>query len=119
MSERAMKVAREIMSTPAQYYLRATNGVWYVETEVLELKIGAALDAFQPEWLDISTAPKDGTEILLWDPDNRVESRLQIGQWNDIWSTPGWQSNMENETIRRPTRWQPLPAPPRKDATDE
>ena len=63
------------------------------------------------QWQPIATAPRDGTAILLYDPDNCIESRLQIGQWNDVWKTPGWQSNMENETLRRTTHWVPLPDP--------
>ena len=41
MSERAMKVAREIVS-----------GLPLYELERLENRIAAALDAFQPEWLE-------------------------------------------------------------------
>lgn len=64
------------------------------------------------DWRPIDSAPRDGNEILLWDPDRAVDSRMQIGLWNDIWETPGWQSCMENEALTRPTHWMPLPDPP-------
>ena len=135
MSERAMKVAREIMSTPAQYYLRAANGVWYVETEVLELKIEAALDAFQPEWMDISTAPKDGTAFLAFGIHTTSPPDAQRGvqpgdHWwaiilYDVWRKREdggdcWVFSKDGKyTWSPPSHWQPLPAPPQKDATDE
>jgi hypothetical protein len=60
------------------------------------------------DWLPIATAPKDGTEVLLWWP---YWSRTPTpGHWKhtawvadralSIADTPG------------PTHWQPLPAPP-------
>ncbi len=64
------------------------------------------------EWQPIETAPQDGVEILVFDPDNRVEARIQIALWNDIWKEPDWQSCMDNEVVRRATHWMSLPGPP-------
>jgi len=47
-------------------------------------------------WQDISTAPKDGTAVFLYDGKHRY-----ISQW------PIWKS-----ISRQPTHWQPLPAAP-------
>ena len=62
-------------------------------------------------WQPISTAPKDMTDILLWDGIS-----VSVGSWctGNIhggfwvspdfgdWNAPGWE----------PTHWMPLPEPP-------
>ena len=89
--------------------------------EVHQLRV--ALDAFQPEWLDISTAPKDGTWVLLFGDGPAFASCHFIGYYGirsgysddqPAWRQTGWRGEPT-----RPTHWQPLPAPPQKDATDE
>ena len=54
------------------------------------------------EWQPISTAPKDGTEILLC----RNGARF-IGHWDKVY---GWLDQFD--MMRDPTTWQPLPRPP-------
>jgi hypothetical protein len=56
-------------------------------------------------WLPISTAPKDGTRILVV-RGNGVGIVRWIGAPHDIWKTDG------DYRIARPTHWQPLPEPP-------
>ena len=58
-------------------------------------------------WMPISTAPKDGTWILTWDgyaPD--------VLRWieNTLGKNPSWRDIEYFQ--RKPTHWQPLPAPP-------
>ena len=60
-------------------------------------------------WQPIETAPRDGTEILVW------RTRLQracvawwFGRWWDISGRDMWGD--ENQ----PTHWQPLPGPPKE-----
>ena len=54
-------------------------------------------------WQPIETAPKDGTEILVWDGNEH-----QILWWLD---SVGWVGD-DDFTDKLPTHWQPLPAPP-------
>ncbi len=67
------------------------------------------------KWQNISTAPKDGTQILIWNGQDTV-----VAWWDDvyIWVSPGaWISylNRSDTDEYEPTHWMPLPAPP-KDA---
>jgi hypothetical protein len=80
------------------------------------------------KWQPIETAPKDGSEILLYTsyeaelPDEESFSSVQIGSWDDgnidvpigsVWyRAPGWDCPV----VGKPTHWMPLPEPPRIDA---
>jgi NTP pyrophosphatase (non-canonical NTP hydrolase) len=68
-------------------------------------------------WLDIDTAPKDGTWVLLWAPD--YAPRPSLGCWSPTvcaWEAdtgmmedgPAWSS----EECNGPTHWHPLPSEP-------
>lgn len=69
------------------------------------------------DWQDISTAPKDGTEVLLF-------TRSDIGPEREYWEAIGEphftkvqigffeQGKWHQSVIGGPTHWQPLPAPP-------
>lgn len=65
------------------------------------------------EWQPIATAPRDGTEVLLWGacrPRNsgtRYAGDANVG-W---WSVYGWHTRVAGEVCMA-THWQPLPAPP-------
>jgi hypothetical protein len=59
------------------------------------------------EWKPISSAPRDGAEILVSDQSgNRCISYYDCGLW--------WAGNDEygNPEFIIPWRWQPLPPPP-------
>lgn len=71
-------------------------------------------------WLPIETAPKDGTEVILYAPDDGVYSG-----WFDTWddfmiskkNISGWVTDWNDEfqvanNCIDPTHWQPLPEPP-------
>jgi len=62
------------------------------------------------EWQPIETAPKDGSEILLW------HGRRNIGGWQEHHhdmrhpQRPCWVIN--GGYVVSPTLWMPLPEPP-------
>ena len=63
------------------------------------------------EWQTIETAPKDGTNILLYvfshEPD------YGVGYWNgDYWSMTVHADRLYDE-FGSPTHWMPLPEPPK------
>lgn len=59
-------------------------------------------------WKDIETAPKDGTEIMLYWP--YWHNTPVIGHWNE--SQAQWWSECVLSDGPPPTRWQPLPKAP-------
>jgi hypothetical protein len=60
-------------------------------------------------WNDMSSAPKDGTRFLAYEP--RGEYRHYECWWQDDFANwAGWQDDWDSEP--EPTHWQPLPAAP-------
>ena len=73
------------------------------------------------EWQPIETAPKDGTEILLWGPycERPSPAKWYDGKWCAYWD--GFrviESEGDFGTDYRefdvPTHWMPLPDPPKQ-----
>lgn len=64
------------------------------------------------EWLPIETAPKDGTQVLLY---HRRYGTIR-GAWRNTGDEYGecWAGTymMPGLTEIQPTHWQPLPQPP-------
>lgn len=62
------------------------------------------------EWRDISTAPKDGTLVLLWCASGIEPSLAKFvsGQWRNNY----YGSREPHWYYSDPTHWHPLPAPP-------
>lgn len=68
------------------------------------------------DWQPIDTAPKDGTDVLLFNGHPRV------GSWFDSWEYDSWHPEaketggwiMYGGRVIHPTHWQPLPEPPLK-----
>lgn len=58
------------------------------------------------DWQDISTAPRDGTEVLVYVP--RRLGALYAGASNPT-GVQWWSRNLGDV---QPTHWMPLPAPP-------
>ena len=79
------------------------------------------MSEFKPgTWYPISTAPKDGTEILLWFPKFKC---VINGFWDtfeenqklyETWYVPH-DFIIPNDPDEYPTHWMPLPAPPEGD----
>lgn len=67
-------------------------------------------------WLPIETAPRDGTEVLLWaDHSHYMFKRYHhvVGHYNHGW----WMAAPGRECLEA-THWMPLPDPP-QTANDE
>lgn len=66
------------------------------------------------EWLDIASAPKDGTIVLLAFPAtwfHREHGTVGEGRWRDYDTIPGhWV--VRDRFATEPTHWQPLPKGP-------
>jgi len=86
-------------------------------------------DARESRWQPIETAPKDGTQILLWNGAHRFlaywdkdfssswdeerEISIPVGAWTD--GTVASWGYEENNQIKEPTHWMPLPEPPSEE----
>lgn len=66
-------------------------------------------------WQDISSAPKDGTEVIGYDADDKIRCIIRWGKHNHV-PLYGWiyQVELYGEEVDGfdPTHWQPLLAPP-------
>lgn len=60
------------------------------------------------KWQLIKTAPKDGTEILLFGSCGRQVGAFKDGEW--------WCTWYDGYTPNLVTHWMPLPAPPKQTA---
>lgn len=74
-------------------------------------------------WRSIETAPKDGTAILIWQPDKsrfddkprsgvQDDNRYAIGYWRCEESSSKGSWGNRNSAEVHPTHWMPLPPPP-------
>lgn len=75
------------------------------------------------EWQPIETVPKQPEQgdvppefvVLLYDPDNDIDNRVQVGFWNNVIND--WQTLFDGADLRNPTHWMPLPVAPVQPAT--
>ncbi len=72
------------------------------------------------EWMDIESAPKDGSDIILYGKDEYGEfyevneKVVQIGFWDrNSWRLTLW-GPYESKLWFLPTHWMPLPTPPKE-----
>ena len=66
------------------------------------------------EWKPIETAPKDGTLILVYEPDNESWP-IRSARWSQSPYPPGrwdWFYVYDDCLGEAPTHWMPLPSPP-------
>lgn len=59
-------------------------------------------------WQPIETAPKDGTEILVYAP-----GFCQTALWESYTFSEGWVNDSSGNWLNDPTHWMPLPEPPK------
>lgn len=62
-------------------------------------------------WQDIGTAPKDGTYVLVWRPDEG-DGHHEAHAGIDVWIEGCWY---KSRRLQQPTHWMPLPSPPSKE----
>ena len=62
------------------------------------------------DWQDISSVPKDGTAVLLFDASYRNRSQVVVGWWRSDRNGDRWIIGGGGTVF--PTHWQPLPFPP-------
>jgi hypothetical protein len=60
-----------------------------------------------PKWQPISTAPKDGTSILIFEADDGTTGAVRVARWRDDTIPTGWTGSEH-----APSHWLPLPQPP-------
>lgn len=66
------------------------------------------------DWQLISTAPKDGSPVLLGTDMDDETFAMEVGHWVDKWGKRGhggWRGE-SNRWPAAPTHWHPLPDPP-------
>ncbi len=93
------------------------DGLPKVAGAISNLKIGTKLFLHPPaperEWQPIETAPKDGTDILIF---TSYES-FYVASYDDVFRAPWRIRNDEGLNEHVPTHWMPLPAEPNKERT--
>ena len=80
----------------------------------------AASQPTETRWQPIESAPKDGTQILVWVVG--IEPRPRIAYWSDRarhGGSVGWFGLQSQHFIGlNVTYWMPLPAPPTEKGAD-
>lgn len=77
------------------------------------------------EWQPIETAPRDGSQILVYRPQAHLTNDPQVkvcrsvqhdkGCWEKT-VPPGMDSTNFTDGYCKPTHWMPLPQPPKEQA---
>jgi hypothetical protein len=67
------------------------------------------------DWQPIETAPKDGTDIIVYRPnfDSNYIPIVGVDYWSKRLNCWG-----KSRADTPPVKWQPMPKPPKKDAAD-
>jgi hypothetical protein len=65
-------------------------------------------------WQPISTAPKDGTRILVYGPAKNGDHYMDVCGWPANWSGK-WPVAYMDYATGEPTHWTPLPEPPEQN----
>ena len=81
---------------------------WKVRYKLLKAKIKK-----KAAWQPMETAPKDGTEILLYEPKENDEHYIFSGAYRTEYDE-GWQCLEYDAFSHDPTKWQLLPEPPKE-----
>ena len=77
--------------------------IWHCNANTLDATDGAAK---MTEWMDISTAPKDGTIVIIYKDGKAVSAYWYNG-------AKEWVETMRYYSVPDPTYWMPLPEMPK------
>ncbi len=85
-----------------------------IESNLIRIARELSAKLREREWQDISTAPKDGRDLLLYFTDDEIGSGhwTQVG-FKECWFTGGGFCDEDSDYPA--THWQPLPTPPKKE----
>lgn len=72
--------------------------------------------AYRNGWRRMETAPKDGTRILIWDPNDDDGETYKIAYWGPKPYPTGWTFRGGWLAADEPDGWRPLPVPPPESA---
>lgn len=104
MIEAADAIIRERIHSVLQFETAVGYRLLKGTYEIAEAALTAAL-SFQ--WRGMGSAPKDGTDILFFEPGNGCT----VGRWYG--SLKKWS---DGDSYYDPTHWMPLPSPPEEKA---
>ena len=97
---------REEVIKAARHYIN----YWKIEARQRNAQWLEAIKPRPPAWQPIETAPKDGTDVLLY-----REYSTDVGSYsyqegrNTVWACGSFM-------LHGPTHWMPLPTPPADDS---
>lgn len=88
--------------------------IWhhYSATDLADMQADGEYDLSHPwEWQPIESAPKDGTEILVYGPHKNGGTYRDVQRWPKNWSSK-WPVSYMAYAAGEPLGWMPLPAAP-------
>lgn len=95
--------------TPIADALRQVNATF--NSEALKIIASQVAELEQAgEWRDISTAPKDGTDVLIFQAGYEGVYLCWYDDSDGVWFD-------ERDNSYAPTHWLPLPSPPKEKTT--
>lgn len=103
-------VTEDMHIAAAKVLLRA-DGLDGLPQRMMDAMLAAAPKQAEPAWQPIESAPKDGSEILLANPDGSCA----VGWFKFRGHTTGWTDG-DTFNMTWPTHWLPLPTPPEAKA---
>lgn len=108
-----MQAAQQSLYAACQDGLRMSIPARATATDlVISAALGAAVDYLKsvalstPDaqvcaWREMETAPKDGTQVLLW----FTLGHAEVGVWRD----DTWMTAWNHDVLPNPTLWMPIP----------
>jgi hypothetical protein len=117
-AEEAGKKIANAVGTILQRHFGPVSSIEDVEavevyiTEIIQAQRQAAVEEYkQSQWQPIETAPKDGTEVLLYE-----KGSINIGcyDWCEFENGSFKHWTGLSDSLENPTHWQPLPTPPQE-----